>query len=60
MVASLAEALTRAVAVGDEVAARVVFEAIGRLLGLPLASGVGVEAAAMVDLAREPAQLPRR
>lgn len=34
MVASLASALSRAVAVGDHVAARVVHEAIGRLLGL--------------------------
>ncbi|HTN90480.1 MAG TPA: hypothetical protein VL242_42695 [Sorangium sp.] len=41
MVASLAAALTRAVVVGDETAARVVQEAIGRLLGAPLASGVG-------------------
>ena len=37
VVASLAETLTRAVALGDEVAARVVHEAIGRLLGLPVA-----------------------
>ncbi|WP_437935919.1 hypothetical protein [Sorangium sp. So ce341] len=37
VVASLASALSRAVALGDEVAARVVYEAIGRLLGLPLA-----------------------
>ncbi|WP_437485514.1 hypothetical protein WME75_01065 [Sorangium sp. So ce1014] len=35
VVASLAEALTRAVAVGDEAVARVVHETIGRLLGLP-------------------------
>ncbi|WP_437759375.1 hypothetical protein [Sorangium sp. So ce1389] len=33
-VASLAETLTRAVALGDEEAARVVHEAIGQLLGL--------------------------
>ena len=37
LVASLAETLTRAVALGDGVAARVVHEAIGRLLGLPVA-----------------------
>ncbi|WP_437672276.1 hypothetical protein [Sorangium sp. So ce131] len=36
VVASLASTLSRAVAVGDEVAARVVHEAIGRLLGLPV------------------------
>ncbi|WP_437311989.1 hypothetical protein [Sorangium sp. So ce388] len=34
-VASLAETLARAVALGDEVAARVVHEAIGQLLGHP-------------------------
>ncbi|WP_437817525.1 hypothetical protein [Sorangium sp. So ce1078] len=34
VVASLAETLTRVVVVGDEMAARVVYEAIGRLLGL--------------------------
>ncbi|WP_437567015.1 hypothetical protein [Sorangium sp. So ce542] len=34
VVASLAETLTRAVALGDEMAARVVHEAIGRLLGV--------------------------
>ncbi|WP_437544135.1 hypothetical protein WME97_34985 [Sorangium sp. So ce367] len=34
LVASLAETLTRAVALGDEAAARVIHEAIGRLLGL--------------------------
>ncbi|WP_437981140.1 hypothetical protein [Sorangium sp. So ce117] len=34
LVASLAETLTRAVALGDEEAARVIHEAIGRLLGL--------------------------
>ncbi|WP_437740871.1 hypothetical protein WMF39_35165 [Sorangium sp. So ce1504] len=34
VVASLAETLTRAVALGDETAARVVHDAIGRLLGL--------------------------
>ncbi|WP_437819623.1 hypothetical protein [Sorangium sp. So ce1078] len=33
----LASTLSRAVALGDEVAARVVHEAIGRLLGLPVA-----------------------
>ncbi|WP_437625512.1 hypothetical protein [Sorangium sp. So ce1151] len=33
LVASLAETLTRAVALGDEMAARVVHEAIGQLLG---------------------------
>ncbi|KYG11364.1 hypothetical protein BE21_57785 [Sorangium cellulosum] len=36
VVASLASTLSRAVALGDEVAARVVHEAIGRLLGLPV------------------------
>lgn len=35
VVASLAEALTRAIALGDEDAARIVHEAIGRLLYLP-------------------------
>ncbi|MGK3998432.1 hypothetical protein [Sorangium sp. So ce1024] len=35
--ASLASALCRAVALEDEVAARIVHEAIGRLLGLPVA-----------------------
>ncbi|WP_438024003.1 hypothetical protein [Sorangium sp. So ce233] len=38
VVASLASTLSRAVALGDEVAARVVHEAIGRLLGLPVAT----------------------
>ncbi|WP_437916528.1 hypothetical protein WME73_18355 [Sorangium sp. So ce302] len=37
VVASLASTLNCAVALGDEVAARVVHEAIGRLLGLPVA-----------------------
>ncbi|WP_437956225.1 hypothetical protein WME76_32925 [Sorangium sp. So ce119] len=37
VVASLAGTLTRAVALGDEVAARVVHEAIGRLLGMSVA-----------------------
>ncbi|WP_437535050.1 hypothetical protein WME79_12510 [Sorangium sp. So ce726] len=37
VVASLASTLSRAVALGDAVAARVVHEAIGRLLGLPVA-----------------------
>ncbi|WP_438024665.1 hypothetical protein [Sorangium sp. So ce233] len=37
VVASLASSLSRAVALGDEVGARVVHEAIGRLLGLPVA-----------------------
>ncbi|WP_437512965.1 hypothetical protein [Sorangium sp. So ce1099] len=37
VVASLANTLSRAVALGDEVGARVVHEAIGRLLGLPVA-----------------------
>ncbi len=37
VVASLASTLSRAVALGDEVAARVVHEAIGRLLGLAVA-----------------------
>ncbi|MDC0679566.1 hypothetical protein [Sorangium atrum] len=37
VVASLASALSRAVALGDEMAARVVHEAIGRLLELPVA-----------------------
>ncbi|WP_433934231.1 hypothetical protein AB3662_06980 [Sorangium cellulosum] len=36
VVASLAETLTRAVALGDQEGARVVHEAIGRLLGLPV------------------------
>ncbi|WP_437968162.1 hypothetical protein WMF04_02185 [Sorangium sp. So ce260] len=35
VVASLAGTLSRAVALGDEDAARVVHEALGRLLGLP-------------------------
>ncbi|WP_437821188.1 hypothetical protein [Sorangium sp. So ce1078] len=38
VVASLASTLSRAVALGDEVGARVVHEAIGRLLGLPVAT----------------------
>ncbi|WP_434046768.1 MULTISPECIES: hypothetical protein [Sorangium] len=38
VVASLAGTLCRAVALGDEVAVRVVHGAIGRLLGLPVAS----------------------
>ncbi|WP_437835789.1 hypothetical protein [Sorangium sp. So ce1153] len=37
VVASLAGTLSRAVALGDEAAARVVHEAIGRLLGQPVA-----------------------
>ncbi|MDC0684957.1 hypothetical protein [Sorangium atrum] len=37
VVASLASTLYRAVALGDEVAARIVHEALGRLLGLPVA-----------------------
>ncbi|WP_437899436.1 hypothetical protein [Sorangium sp. So ce124] len=37
VVASLASTLSRAVTLGDEVWARVVHEAIGRLLGLPVA-----------------------
>ncbi|WP_437984623.1 hypothetical protein [Sorangium sp. So ce117] len=37
VVASLASTLSRAVALGDEVGARVVHEAIGRLLRLPVA-----------------------
>ncbi|WP_437603053.1 hypothetical protein [Sorangium sp. So ce590] len=37
VVVSLASTLSRAVALGDEVGARVAHEAIGRLLGLPLA-----------------------
>ncbi|KYF88439.1 hypothetical protein BE17_35610 [Sorangium cellulosum] len=37
VIASLASTLSRAVALGDEEAARVVHEAIGRLLGLPVA-----------------------
>jgi hypothetical protein len=37
VVASLASTLSRAVALEDEVAARVVHEALGRLLGLPVA-----------------------
>ncbi|WP_437898639.1 hypothetical protein [Sorangium sp. So ce124] len=37
VLASLASILSRAVALGDEVAARVVHEALGRLLGLPVA-----------------------
>ncbi|XXY45009.1 hypothetical protein WME91_33915 [Sorangium sp. So ce269] len=41
VVASLASALSRAVASGDHVAARVVHEAIGRLLVVPAASGDG-------------------
>ncbi|WP_437720965.1 hypothetical protein [Sorangium sp. So ce861] len=35
VVASLAGTLSRAVALGDELAAQVIHEAIGRLLGLP-------------------------
>ncbi|KYG06556.1 hypothetical protein BE21_34095 [Sorangium cellulosum] len=38
-VASLGSTLSRAVALGDEVAARVIHEAIGRLLGPPPAPG---------------------
>ncbi|WP_437710541.1 hypothetical protein WMF45_37060 [Sorangium sp. So ce448] len=38
VVALLASTLSRAVALGDEAAARVVHEAIGRLLGVPVAS----------------------
>ncbi|WP_437682055.1 hypothetical protein [Sorangium sp. So ce131] len=38
VVASLASTLSRTVALGDEVAARVVHKALGRLLGLPVAS----------------------
>ena len=37
VIASLASALSRAVALEDEVATRVVHETIGRLLGLPVA-----------------------
>ncbi|XXX79535.1 hypothetical protein WMF30_12265 [Sorangium sp. So ce134] len=37
VVASLAGTLSRAVALGDEMAARVIHETIGRLLGLPVA-----------------------
>ncbi|WP_438023917.1 hypothetical protein [Sorangium sp. So ce233] len=37
VVAPLASTLSRAVALGDEVGARVVHEALGRLLGLPVA-----------------------
>ncbi|KYF71187.1 hypothetical protein BE17_22935 [Sorangium cellulosum] len=37
VVASLAGTLSRAIALGDQEAARVVHEAIGRLLGLPAA-----------------------
>ncbi|WP_437722411.1 hypothetical protein [Sorangium sp. So ce861] len=37
VVASLASTLSSAVAVGDDVAARVIHDAIGRLLGLPVA-----------------------
>ena len=37
VVASLASSLSRAVVLGDEVGARVVHEALGRLLGLPVA-----------------------
>ncbi|WP_437912460.1 hypothetical protein WME73_35770 [Sorangium sp. So ce302] len=37
VVASLASTLSRAVALGDAAAARVVHEEIGRLLGLPVA-----------------------
>ncbi|WP_437939269.1 hypothetical protein [Sorangium sp. So ce341] len=40
VVVSLAITLSRAVALGDEVAARVVHEALGRLLGLPVAPDV--------------------
>ncbi|WP_437916530.1 hypothetical protein WME73_18395 [Sorangium sp. So ce302] len=36
VVASLASTLSRAVALGDDVAARVVHEALGRLIGLPV------------------------
>ncbi|WP_437995290.1 hypothetical protein WMF26_28725 [Sorangium sp. So ce185] len=36
VVASLASSLSRAVALEDEVAARIVHEALGRLLGLPV------------------------
>jgi hypothetical protein len=37
VVASLASTLSRAIVLGDEVAARVVHEALGRLLELPVA-----------------------
>ncbi|XXX78969.1 hypothetical protein WMF30_09360 [Sorangium sp. So ce134] len=37
VVASLASTLSRAVALGDEVAARVVHDTIGRLLGVQVA-----------------------
>ncbi|WP_437733747.1 hypothetical protein [Sorangium sp. So ce1335] len=37
LVASLASTLSSAVAVGDDVAARVIHDAIGRLLGVPVA-----------------------
>ncbi|WP_437912942.1 hypothetical protein WME73_39100 [Sorangium sp. So ce302] len=37
VVASLTSTLSRAVALGDEVRARVVHEAISRLVGLPVA-----------------------
>ncbi|XXY44854.1 hypothetical protein WME91_33135 [Sorangium sp. So ce269] len=37
VVASLASTLSHAVALGDGVAARIVHEALGRLLGLPVA-----------------------
>ncbi|WP_437534882.1 hypothetical protein WME79_11745 [Sorangium sp. So ce726] len=37
VITSLASALSRAVALGDEVGARVVHEALGRLLRLPVA-----------------------
>ncbi|KYF94776.1 hypothetical protein BE20_05605 [Sorangium cellulosum] len=40
VVASLTSALSRAVALGDDAAARIIHEAIGRLLGLPVAPDV--------------------
>jgi hypothetical protein len=37
LVAALADTLSRAVVLGDDMAARIVHDAIGRLLGIPVA-----------------------
>lgn len=60
VVASLASALSRAVALGDHVAARVVHEAIGRLLVVPAACGDGGGPAPIADLPHERGRFTRR
>ncbi|WP_437597531.1 hypothetical protein [Sorangium sp. So ce590] len=60
VVASLASALSRAVVLGDHVAAGVVHEAIGRLLAVPAASGDGGEPAPMPVLSHERGRFTRR